>query len=86
MLMGSLSSTITTNGYWYSGVDSTPTYTDDLNVILTRFTNVFGQPHALPPPREFAHRIELLPSTDPVKVHPYRYLVSQKTKIEHLVS
>ncbi|XP_028776266.1 uncharacterized protein LOC114733022 [Neltuma alba] len=57
----------------------------DLALVLKSYSSVFQKPRGLPPSRDHEHRIELLPGTQPVKVRPYRYPVSQKTEIEQIV-
>ncbi|KAG6402647.1 hypothetical protein SASPL_134849 [Salvia splendens] len=53
--------------------------------VLQSHCEVFQLPAGLPPPRQFDHRIHLLPNTKPVNVRPYRYPYFQKNEIEHQV-
>ena len=55
-------------------------------MLLHKYKDIFQQPHGLPPSSTHDHSILLLPNTIPMRVHPYRYPHSQKTKIERLVS
>jgi len=55
-------------------------------VLLHKYKVVFQPPHGLRPSRTHDHNIPLLPNTAPVRVCPYRYPHSQKTKIERLVT
>ncbi|GJX79417.1 retrotransposon-related protein [Tanacetum coccineum] len=50
----------------------------ELELLLTRFDDLFQVPTCLPPPRSIDHRIHLLPNTKPVNVRPYRYPHYQK--------
>ena len=56
-----------------------------INEFLLKFSSLFQQPSTLPPPRQHDHHINLIPSTNPVNVRPYRYPHFQKTKIEKQV-
>ncbi|XP_038722067.1 uncharacterized protein LOC120014221 [Tripterygium wilfordii] len=56
-----------------------------LDVLLSRYEDVFKKTQGLPPPRPTDHAIHLLPGTNPVNVKPYRYPYFQKTEIERLV-
>jgi hypothetical protein len=42
--------------------------------LLASYTDIFAEPHSLPPPRRHNHHIRLLPGTPPVAIRPYRYL------------
>ena len=58
----------------------------DMAMLLHTFKDVFEQPHGLPPTQSHDHSIPLLLNTLLVKVHPYRYLHSQKSEIERIVN
>ncbi|KAM0014322.1 putative nucleotidyltransferase, Ribonuclease H [Helianthus debilis subsp. tardiflorus] len=62
-----------------------PTYPPDLQALLSQFDDVFTVPKGLPPIRSHDHHIELLPTSGPVSVRPYRYPHFQKQEIERLV-
>jgi hypothetical protein len=51
-------------------------------LLLQEFDDVFAMPTGLPPPRQFSHRIPLLPVTPLVAVHPYRYPQLLKDELE----
>lgn len=58
----------------------------DLEQLMQEFTDVFSEPHGLPPPRAHDHRILLLFGNGPVCVRPYRYPQILKNEIERLVN
>lgn len=58
---------------------------DTLRHLLLKYQRVFDLPKGLPPSRMCDHRIPLQPNSNPVKVRPYIYPHSQKTKIENIV-
>lgn len=64
---------------------TSPAYPVDLQTILTKFADVFKPPTELPPTRSQDHHIELLPTSNPVSVRPYRYPHCQKQEIERLI-
>jgi len=55
-----------------------------LTMTIQQYKNVFEKPHGLQPIRSHDHTILLMPGSAPVKVRPYRYPHSQKTKVEHI--
>lgn len=50
--------------------------------LLDEFDNFFAEPWGLPPTHSQDHRIHLLPATEPIAVHPYRYAQHQKDELE----
>jgi hypothetical protein len=56
--------------------------TDLMPLLLQEFEDVFVTPTGLPPPRQFNHRIHLLPDTPPIAVCPYRYPQLVKDELE----
>ena len=54
--------------------------------FLTEFSELFKEPHGLPPHRSFDHAIDLLPGALPVNIRPYRYSLAQKDEIEAQVA
>jgi len=56
----------------------------ELTMTIQQYKNIFEKPHGLPPIRSHDHTILLMPGSAPVKVRPYRYPHSQKTKVEHI--
>jgi hypothetical protein len=59
------------------------TMTDNLlNLLLTKYRDIFSKPEGLPPAKRFDHRIHLLLETAPVVVRPYRYPQLLKDEIE----
>jgi len=56
--------------------------TKEIQHLLTKFTLLFQQPHALPLARTIDHHIHMLPHSSPVNVCPYRYPHYQKHEIE----
>ncbi|KAF5775135.1 putative nucleotidyltransferase, Ribonuclease H [Helianthus annuus] len=65
---------------------ATKPHSPELQSVLDQFAMVFQPPHGLPPPRAQDHCINLLPSSNPVSIKPYRYPHFQKNEIERLVS
>ncbi|XP_006577652.1 uncharacterized protein [Glycine max] len=57
-----------------------------INELLIKYHSLFQQPSTLPPPRQHDHYINLIPSSKPINVHPYRYPHFQKTEIEKHVT
>ena len=57
----------------------------DVASILHSLLEVFQLHRGLPPACAHDHHIPLLPNTTPVKVRPYRYPHSQKSKIAKIV-
>jgi hypothetical protein len=53
-----------------------------LDTLLKSFSNIFEEPCGLPPVRHHDHRIQLLPGTAPVAVHPYHYPQLLKDEVE----
>jgi len=53
--------------------------------LLDEFADIFEEPKALPPYREYGHKIILKPRSAPLNVRPYRYLALQKDFIEKTV-
>ena len=53
-----------------------------LDELLDSFSNVFVEPHGLPPPRSHDHNIILLPGSQLVVVRPYRYPATHKDELE----
>ena len=54
----------------------------ELALLLHTYQEVFQQPTGLPPPREHDHCIPLIEGLGPVKVRPYRYPHSQKSRLK----
>uniref|UniRef100_A0ACD5ULC4 Uncharacterized protein n=1 Tax=Avena sativa TaxID=4498 RepID=A0ACD5ULC4_AVESA len=54
--------------------------------LLQQHSDIFDEPHGLPPARPCDHRIHLLPDTAPVAVRPYRYPQLQKDELERQVA
>ncbi|KAJ7975967.1 Ty3/gypsy retrotransposon protein [Quillaja saponaria] len=57
----------------------------ELNSLLEEFSVVFEVPKALPPERQFNHKIVLKERAAPFSMRPYRYGPLQKDIIEKLV-
>lgn len=55
---------------------------EQLQQVLTEFTQVFSKPQGLPPHRDADHRIPIKAGVYPINVQPYRYPYLQKNKIE----
>jgi hypothetical protein len=53
-----------------------------LDELLDSLSDVFAEPHGLPPPRARDHSIILPPGSQPVAVWPYRYLATHKDELE----
>ena len=54
-----------------SVLEETPALTSELQLLLKEYEDVFAEPTALPPQREFDHKIVLKPGTNPIIVKPY---------------
>lgn len=57
----------------------------DLEELLTEFTDIFQEPKELPPTRSHDHCIPLKSDSEPTNVRPYRYPHFQKAEIERQV-
>jgi hypothetical protein len=53
-----------------------------LDSLLVEFTDVFAEPTGLSPVRDRTHRIQLLPGSAPVAIHPYCYPAHHKDELE----
>lgn len=58
----------------------------EVQSLLTEFDQVFAEPTALPPPRQYDHAIALESDTAPFNTRPYRYSPAHKDEIERQVS
>ena len=58
----------------------------EVQEVLDKFADVFGEPKQLPPHISFDHAITLFPNTTPVNTRPYRYAPHQKDEIERQVA
>lgn len=58
---------------------------DDFQKVIDQHHDVFEMPSGLPPSRNHNHAINLQDGTAPISVRSYRYLFTQKGKIEKLV-
>ncbi|KAF5468658.1 hypothetical protein F2P56_012797, partial [Juglans regia] len=58
---------------------------EDVQQLLTMFSQVFEVPRGLPPSRPQDHRIPLKNGTQPMMARPYRYFHYQKSEIEKIV-
>lgn len=54
----------------------------EVHQLIDKFSDIFQEPHQLPPQRPFDHQIELLAGVSRVNVRPYRYSPTQKDEIE----
>nr|KYP33244.1 hypothetical protein KK1_045917 [Cajanus cajan] len=57
-----------------------------LSTLLQNFSQIFQQPHSLPPSQPHDHHIPLIASSNPVNIKPYRYPHSQKDTMTSLIS
>nr|KYP50891.1 Transposon Ty3-G Gag-Pol polyprotein [Cajanus cajan] len=69
-----------------STTDPPPNFQQALSTLLQKFSQLFQQPHGLPPSRPHDHHIPLIPSSNPVNIKPYRYPHSQKDTMTSLIS
>lgn len=58
----------------------------EIQPVLQQYTDVFSEPQALPPPREYDHAIALVPGAAPINARPYRYSPLHKDEIERQVN
>lgn len=58
----------------------------EMQSLLSEFVDVFAEPTALPPVREYDHQITLRTGIEPVNFRPYRYPAIQKDVMEQLVN
>ncbi|KAK7288441.1 hypothetical protein RIF29_01900 [Crotalaria pallida] len=65
--------------------DLTAEQVSELRSVLEKFPEVFQAPQGLPPPRNYDHRINLIPGQGPVNVRPYRYPHFHKDEIQKQV-
>lgn len=57
----------------------------EIQSVLQQYTDVFSEPQALPPSREYDHAISLVPGAAPINARPYRYSPLHKDEIERQV-
>jgi hypothetical protein len=57
----------------------------EIQLLLSKYGDIFQEPTELPPQRELDHAIHLLPDATPVNCRPYRYSPLQKDEIERQV-
>jgi hypothetical protein len=57
-------------------------FPEDLQAVLSEFSDLFQQPEGLPPSRACDHAIPLISGARPVSIGPYRYPPTLKTEIE----
>lgn len=60
--------------------------TEEIAEVLNEFNDIFSEPVGMPPSRGTDHLINLLPDTQPINIHPYRYPHFQKNEIERLTA
>nr|KYP52049.1 Transposon Ty3-I Gag-Pol polyprotein [Cajanus cajan] len=77
--------TISTNIH-PSTTDPPPIFQQALSTLLQKFSQIFQQPHSLPPSRPHDHHIPLIPSSNPVNIKPYCYPHSQKDTMTSIIS
>lgn len=72
-----------------NSVDSDPTppekhkiNSEELQLLLTQYADVFNDPRQLPPARSYDHAIPLQPNSIPINSRPYHYSPQHKTEIE----
>jgi hypothetical protein len=53
--------------------ESTATIHEEIQAVLSVYSDVFTEPHTLPPSRVYDHAITLQPGATPVNSRPYRY-------------
>jgi hypothetical protein len=58
---------------------------EDLQLLIAKYKDIFTDPKCLPPPRAYDHAIPLLPGSQPINAKPYHYTPLHKTEIEHQV-
>ena len=57
-----------------------------LQKVIDKHSKVFEYiPKGLPPPRDHAHSIHLIPRSVPPNIRPYRYPYGQKSEIERMI-
>ncbi|KAJ4764940.1 polyprotein [Rhynchospora pubera] len=57
----------------------------DMQLILSKFPQVFQEPTTLPPQRTVDHQIPILPDSKPISIRPYRYSYFQRMEIEKII-
>ncbi|KAJ4763928.1 polyprotein [Rhynchospora pubera] len=63
----------------------TKTLDPDILSLLKQYSDVFAEPHNLPPHRTIDHQIPLLPNTSPINQRPYRHSYFQKLELEKII-
>ncbi|KAJ4801231.1 polyprotein [Rhynchospora pubera] len=58
---------------------------EELQVILSSYSEIFKEPKELPPKRTHDHVIPLKEGAEPVNLRPYRYSHEQKAAIEKII-
>ncbi|KAJ4780790.1 polyprotein [Rhynchospora pubera] len=57
----------------------------ELQQVVSTYSNVFADPTSLPPERLLDHHIQLKPDAQPINIRPYRFSHFQKLEIEKIV-
>lgn len=57
---------------------------EEIEEVVNEFSDLFLESVGMPPLRKTDHQINLLPETQPINIHPYRYPHFQKSEIEQL--
>nr|CAD1821648.1 unnamed protein product [Ananas comosus var. bracteatus] len=60
-------------------------FSQQLQLLLKEYADLFAEPQGLPPVRIFDHKIPIKEGVEPINVRPYRYPTYQKAEIEKLV-
>lgn len=50
----------------------------EIQSTVQHFSHLFCEPEGLPPPRNYDHRIPLVPRAQPVNIRPYRHKPEHK--------
>jgi len=58
---------------------------EDLQLLIAKYKDIFTYPKCLPPPRAYDHAIPLIPGSQPINDKPYHYTPLHKIEIEHQV-
>jgi hypothetical protein len=66
--------------------ESTATIHEEIQDVLSIYSDVFTEPHTLPPSRVYDHAITLQPGATPVNSRPYHYSPLHKDEIERQVA
>lgn len=63
----------------------TATIPVEISALLDQYAIVFSEPNALPPHRQYDHKIQLVEGVRGLNLRPYKHSSTQKDVIEEMI-